>query len=179
VKSLRQVRHTLITIAIVCICARVAWWGIETRSSGNSSVPSDGRVAYHRNRYCSVSDNKTLGGIMATRTLMIDDLDGSEDAQPIRLALADQTWEIDLSDANAERLARALEPFVRVARPVGRKSTDNGESALIRDGRRKTVSSCHQKDAFHLILSLSSGRRRPPKRQGERARVKALALFAP
>jgi hypothetical protein len=70
---------------------------------------------------------------MATRTLMIDDLDGSEDAQPIRLALADQTWEIDLSDANAERLARALEPFVRVARPVGRKSTDNGESALIRE----------------------------------------------
>lgn len=69
---------------------------------------------------------------MATKTVRLDDLDGTEGAHPIRFALADRTWEIDLSAANTERLERALDPFVKVARPV-RRPSDNGESAAIRE----------------------------------------------
>jgi hypothetical protein len=70
---------------------------------------------------------------MVARQILYDDLDNSEGASTIRFAVEGQAFETDLSDANAERLARALEPFVRVARPVGKKAVDNGESALIRE----------------------------------------------
>jgi hypothetical protein len=70
---------------------------------------------------------------MVARQILYDDLDNSEGASTVRFSVEDQAFEIDLSDTNAERLARALEPFVRVARPVGKKSADNGESALIRE----------------------------------------------
>jgi hypothetical protein len=70
---------------------------------------------------------------MVAKQVLYDDIDGSEGASTIRFTVEGQAFEVDLSDANSERLARALEPFVRVARPVGRKSSDNGESALIRE----------------------------------------------
>jgi hypothetical protein len=70
---------------------------------------------------------------MVAKQVLYDDIDQSEGASTIRFTVEGQAFEIDLSDTNAERLARALEPFVRVARPVGKKSADNGESSLIRE----------------------------------------------
>lgn len=58
---------------------------------------------------------------MGTRRIVttIDDLDGTEGAATVRLALEDATWEVDLSPANREALKKALQPFLEAGRRVG------------------------------------------------------------
>ena len=57
---------------------------------------------------------------MATRTIniVLDDLDGSEGAEPISFALDGASYEIDLSEKNASTLRDALASFVAGARRV-------------------------------------------------------------
>jgi len=57
---------------------------------------------------------------MAQRTIYTDDLDGSQDAQPVTFALDGQEYEIDLSEKNAQRLREFLQEFIGKARPVER-----------------------------------------------------------
>ncbi|MGK7222787.1 histone-like nucleoid-structuring protein Lsr2 [Kocuria flava] len=72
-----------------------------------------------------------------------DDLDGGPADHTVSFALDGRDYEIDLSDANAERLRDALRPFVAASRkaPVGATgrrqrttgtSTSSGETAAIR-----------------------------------------------
>ncbi|HYQ69702.1 Lsr2 family protein [Actinophytocola sp.] len=76
---------------------------------------------------------------------LVDDLDGtaSSDVSTVSFALDGVTYEIDLSEANAERLRGSLVQYVESARRVGgrlkrgSKSTQNGsgtsaEAGLIR-----------------------------------------------
>jgi len=53
-----------------------------------------------------------------TKTLLIDDLDGSEAIETVELALDGQTFEIDLSEGNAIRLRENLQRFVDAATPI-------------------------------------------------------------
>src|SRR5664279_4957704 len=55
---------------------------------------------------------------MATMTTVtvVDDLDGSEPAEAVSFALDGASYEIDLSDENAEKLRDALAVFVASAR---------------------------------------------------------------
>ncbi|HLU98671.1 MAG TPA: Lsr2 family protein, partial [Thermobifida alba] len=46
------------------------------------------------------------------RVLLIDDLDGGEAGQTVSFNLDGRAYEIDLSDANAARLRKALAPFI-------------------------------------------------------------------
>jgi hypothetical protein len=57
---------------------------------------------------------------MSTKTEihLIDDIDGTKAARTITFALDRTTFEIDLSDDNADRLGEALMPFIAAARPV-------------------------------------------------------------
>jgi peptidoglycan hydrolase-like protein with peptidoglycan-binding domain len=57
---------------------------------------------------------------MATRTtvLVVDDLDGSEGAEPLSFALDGASYEIDLSENNAGKLRDALAGYVASARRV-------------------------------------------------------------
>jgi hypothetical protein len=57
---------------------------------------------------------------MATMTLvtLVDDLDGSEAAESVSFALDGASYEIDLSDSNAEKLRDALAGYVASARRV-------------------------------------------------------------
>ncbi|MFI7582047.1 Lsr2 dimerization domain-containing protein [Kocuria kalidii] len=65
-----------------------------------------------------------------------DDLDGGPADNTVSLALDGKDYEIDLSDANAERLREALQPFVAAVRkaPVGtngrrKRTTGAGSSS--------------------------------------------------
>lgn len=78
---------------------------------------------------------------MATITTMqvIDDLDGSADAETVGFGLDGVSYEIDLSQANAQRLRDALAEFVAAARRVGGRrtgrragATTSSETARIR-----------------------------------------------
>jgi nucleoid-associated protein YejK len=50
---------------------------------------------------------------------LVDDIDGSEATQTVLFALDGKTYEIDLSDANAEKLRDVLAPYVGGGRKVG------------------------------------------------------------
>jgi hypothetical protein len=56
---------------------------------------------------------------MATRTVKIDDFDGTSEATECPVfSLGPEFFEIDLSAANAERLRADLAPWMKVARPI-------------------------------------------------------------
>lgn len=50
---------------------------------------------------------------------VVDDIDGSPDALPVEFSLDGTNYEIDLNEANAERLRNALAEFVDAARRTG------------------------------------------------------------
>ena len=56
---------------------------------------------------------------MASKTIIVDDLDGSEGAQTIQFSIQGSDYEVDLTDSNAAKLQEALEPYVKVARKAG------------------------------------------------------------
>ncbi len=54
-----------------------------------------------------------------TRTILIDDLDGTEGARTYTFAWGNQSYELDLTDAHRNDMLRALEPYITAARKVG------------------------------------------------------------
>lgn len=58
---------------------------------------------------------------MARTTLitLVDDLDGTEPAETISFALDGRTYEIDLSEPNAQRMRGELERWVTAGRRTG------------------------------------------------------------
>jgi hypothetical protein len=56
---------------------------------------------------------------MASRNIIVDDLDGTEGAETIRFGLDGSEFVIDLAPENHEKLRKALEPFVASARRDG------------------------------------------------------------
>lgn len=56
-------------------------------------------------------------------TTVLDDIDGSEDAETVTFSYKGTAYEIDLSDKNAQKLEAALQPYVSAARKVGRSSS--------------------------------------------------------
>lgn len=59
---------------------------------------------------------------MATKTVVsvVDDIDGSEDAETVSFTYGGATYEIDLGRKNREALNAALSPFIAAARSSGR-----------------------------------------------------------
>jgi Lsr2 len=55
---------------------------------------------------------------MARTEVITDDLDGSQDAQPVQFAWDGVTWEIDLAEKNRKKLEAALKPFLDKAHPA-------------------------------------------------------------
>jgi hypothetical protein len=71
--------------------------------------------------------------------VLVDDLDGGSADETVTFGLDGNAYEIDLSQANADRLREALAPFVAGARRIsGRKgratprSSGNSDAAAIR-----------------------------------------------
>jgi Lsr2 len=79
-------------------------------------------------------------------TLLTDDLDGSEADRSVEFGLDGVTYTIDLSDKNAGKLRKALDPYLAVAARAGRGGVDvrsrRGAAAPGRVGRE-------QKKAIH------------------------------
>jgi hypothetical protein len=59
---------------------------------------------------------------MAKKTVTLDDLDNSvEAAETVVYGVDHQYYEIDLSEDNAKKLRKFLDPYNKVARPIGAK----------------------------------------------------------
>ena len=70
-----------------------------------------------------------------TITLLEDDIDGGEASRTLHFAYQGVEWEIDLSDKNAAKLEKALEPFMGAGRRVGgrRRGTSAKSNAKATD----------------------------------------------
>ena len=68
---------------------------------------------------------------MAQRTIIVmeDDLDGSEATQSISLTVNGVDYQLDLSDKNATKLHKALDPYLNAARRVGGRKRSNASKA--------------------------------------------------
>ncbi|MFF5293129.1 histone-like nucleoid-structuring protein Lsr2 [Paractinoplanes globisporus] len=67
-------------------------------------------------------------------TLLTDDLDGGEADRTVEFGLDGVNYTIDLSEKNAGKLRKALDPFLNAATRVGR-------SGLVAAGRRSAPAS--------------------------------------
>lgn len=59
-------------------------------------------------------------------TTLIDDLDGKPADRTVEFSLDGTTYTIDLSDANAGKLRKALDPFINAGNRVGRGGSGRG-----------------------------------------------------
>ena len=76
---------------------------------------------------------------MAQRTIiqLTDDLDGTTADRSVQFAYEGVTYELDLSTKNADKFAKALEPYVAASRRVGgRKSS--GRRAATKANKEET-----------------------------------------
>ena len=69
-------------------------------------------------------------------TTLIDDLDGKKADRTVEFSLDGTAYTIDLSDANAGKLRKALDPFIAAGTRVGRGGSG-------RSPQRHTVASGH------------------------------------
>jgi hypothetical protein len=67
---------------------------------------------------------------MATRTVRVDDLDGSEGANPVLFSVDGVSYSIDLSDKNRDKLVKALAPYVEAGRRTTPARKSRGSSSL-------------------------------------------------
>src|SRR6266571_6035058 len=70
--------------------------------------------------------------LMAMKTLIVDDLDGSEGASTVSFSLGNTAYEIDLSGKNKATMAKKLSKFTDAARKV------RGSAAPRRASRNQT-----------------------------------------
>ena len=59
---------------------------------------------------------------MATQRVetVVDDIDGTEGAERVVFSVDDQSYEIDLTDGNADKLREALTPYMQAGRRLSR-----------------------------------------------------------
>ncbi|MGN7135790.1 histone-like nucleoid-structuring protein Lsr2 [Streptomyces pseudogriseolus] len=60
------------------------------------------------------------------QVLLVDDIDGGEADETVTFGLDGKTYEIDLSEGNADELRKLLEPYVKAGRKTG---TNRGAAA--------------------------------------------------
>jgi hypothetical protein len=67
---------------------------------------------------------------------LVDDVDGSEAAETVSFSFEGKAYELDLSEKNANKLRKALEPFVAAARRSGGsgRGRQRGSSGTSRGG---------------------------------------------
>ena len=65
-------------------------------------------------------------------TTLIDDLDGKKADRTVEFSLDGTAYTIDLSEANAGKLRKALDPFINAGTRVGRSSTRRPAGSLSR-----------------------------------------------
>ena len=69
---------------------------------------------------------------MATKTLIVDDLDGSDDASTVSFSLGNMAYEIDLSRKNKAAMEKTLSKFTAAARRVGSGGRRKGSRSASR-----------------------------------------------
>jgi hypothetical protein len=78
-------------------------------------------------------------------TTLIDDIDGKPADRTVEFSLDGTAYTIDLSEANAGKLRKALDPFIAAGTRIGRSSTGRGA------GRTAPARTAGSRDENRLI----------------------------
>ncbi len=70
--------------------------------------------------------------VMAMKTLIVDDLDGSDGASTVSFSLGNTAYEIDLSKKNKAAMEKTLSKFTTAARRVGGSGRRKGSRSASR-----------------------------------------------
>ncbi|MEV0371470.1 Lsr2 family protein [Streptomyces sp. NPDC050636] len=73
------------------------------------------------------------------QVLLVDDLDGGEANETVTFALDGKSYEIDLSDGNAQKLRESLGEFVKAGRKTGGRSGARGKVRAASGGSQDTA----------------------------------------
>ncbi|MFC5720755.1 Lsr2 family protein [Streptomyces gamaensis] len=73
------------------------------------------------------------------QVLLVDDLDGGEADETVTFALDGKSYEIDLTDANAQKLRDSLAEFVKSGRKTGGRSGGRGKVRPAAPGSQDTA----------------------------------------
>lgn len=92
------------------------------------------------------------------QVILVDDIDGGEAKRTVTFALDGKGYEIDLNDANLERLNEALAPFIEKARRTSGAARRSGGRAAASGGDASAVRSWAREQGYEV-----SDRGRVPK----------------
>jgi hypothetical protein len=81
-------------------------------------------------------------------TTLIDDLDGKKADRTVEFSLDGASYTIDLSDANAGKLRKALDPFINAGTRVGRGGPARAQRQSAASGGGRTASSRDENKAI-------------------------------
>jgi hypothetical protein len=81
-------------------------------------------------------------------TTLIDDLDGKKADRTVEFALDGTSYTIDLSEANAGKLRKALDPFIAAGTRVGRGNAGRGSRHVGAVASGRTASSRDENKAI-------------------------------
>ncbi|QNJ42014.1 histone-like nucleoid-structuring protein Lsr2 [Streptomyces buecherae] len=71
--------------------------------------------------------------------LLVDDIDGGEADETITFGLDGRTYEIDLTGKNADKLRKALKPYVESGRRIGGRATSGRKAKPAASGGADTA----------------------------------------
>jgi hypothetical protein len=92
------------------------------------------------------------GTKMASKVVLIDDVDGSEAAETVQFSIRDTSYEIDLSEANAAKLQDALAVYISHGRKVGGSTRRSGGKGSTRpDGSQTSAMRKWLQDHGHEV----------------------------
>ncbi|HVN11080.1 MAG TPA: Lsr2 family protein [Kineosporiaceae bacterium] len=110
------------------------------------------------------------------QVILVDDVDGGEAAETVSFALDGVSYEIDVSEANADRLREVLAPWVGHARRVGGRSTGGrSRSSGAGGGRSRSASSGPAK---HDLSDVRAWARENGYQVSDRGRVSSEVITA-
>ena len=95
---------------------------------------------------------------MATKTILIDDLDGSEANQTIAFVINGDAYTIDLSNDNANKFFTDIQPYVKAAQNRKRQKISVIQGEVIAVEQRSAIREWAKKNGLEI-----SARGRIPK----------------
>jgi Lsr2 len=103
----------------------------------------DAMLTGYANRLTRVDE---LGGAVAQKTVVTfeDDLDGSEAEGTVTFAFNSVQYEIDLSKKNADKLAKAFEPYVAGGRKVSVRTAGRSSRGASSSPRKQDQSAVRE-----------------------------------
>lgn len=87
---------------------------------------------------------------MATKTVLIDDLDGGDADVTIVFAINHESYTLDLSHKNAEKFNKALQPFIEAASGVKQAHQQEVDAEMAAVQQRSAIRAWARKKGYDV-----------------------------